>query len=478
MADPPSLTLQQGDIFHGRYRIERAIRAGGMGAVYEVFDMTTDTPRALKVMLPDAEEDADLRARFEREARITGKIQSEYLVRVSDAGVDTKTGMPFLIMELLHGEELGALLKRSGPLSPELCVLYLWQVAVALDKTHAAGVVHRDLKPANLFVTHRDDGSPCLKILDFGIARKVSPTQTTTVPRLLGTPVYMAPEQIRGEKKIGPAADVHALGHTAYTLLVGEPYWKEEMSEYEMLVSFIMVILDGMKEKPTARAKRRQNQDLPQTFDAWMAKAVALKPEDRFESATSAIAALAQALSQPLPTGAHSTPNPISKAIPSSNPSSPSGAVMGKTGPSAEHTSGTEAPLMSTRRPELPPLSSRVGPIIGAIVALALGGVLAFRLFAQAQSPSSAPARSTETSETAAATSSTTTSNTALAPELPLMATSLPSAPTITPSASAPPLGSRKKEILPPLPKGTGSAQSPTTIPAPSTSKSQREGML
>lgn len=473
MADPPSLTLRQGDIFHGRYRVERSIRAGGMGAVYEVLDTTTDTPRALKVMLPDAEDDADLRTRFEREARITGKIQSEHLVRVSDAGVDATTGVPFLVMELLHGEEMGALVKRSGPLSPEQCVLYLWQVAIALDKTHAAGVIHRDLKPANLFVTHRDDGSPCVKILDFGIARKVSPTQTTTMPRLLGTPVYMAPEQIRGEKKIGPAADIHALGHTAYTLLVGEPYWKEEMTEHELLVSFVMLLLEGMKESPIARAKRRQHVSLPDSFGPWMLKATALKPEDRQASATQAIAELAQALGLPLPAGARIPDllNPKSSAT----PSSPSAAVIAKTGPSTEQSLGTEAPLMSTRHPESPSLASKLGPFIGAGIALSLGGILAFRLFAgtdttansQAQTPISASA-------------SPSTAAALMAPATATSPNPTNSAPTVSPSASASAPGPRKKEGLPPLPpKSSGPDKTPPTpTPTPTSPKSEREGML
>lgn len=468
MVDASSLTLKQGDVFHGRYRIERSIRSGGMGAVYEVLDTVTDTPRALKVMLPYAEDDPDLRARFEREARITGKIHSEHLVRVSDAGIDSKTGMPFLVMELLHGEELGALLARTGPLSPQQCVLYLWQVAVALDKTHAAGVVHRDLKPANLFVTLRDDGSPCVKILDFGIARKLSSTQNTTMPGLLGTPVYMAPEQIRGEKKVGPAADVHALGHTAYTLLVGEPYWKEEMNELDTLVSFVMVVLEGMKEAPTVRAQRRQGVSLPPSFDDWMAQTVALKAGDRFESATAAITALASALSVTVPAGPRASDVPILAPAPA--PSSPSNRVPSQPNSAREATTGTETPLMSTRRPEMNGFlkSSRAAPILAALVALIFGGVLAFRLIVR-PSPQAAPADAPS------------------APEPPVVSAALPTTPASamptpsqaplpppTASASAPvkSTGPHRKEVPPPLPKASSST-APIIKQNP-----EREGLL
>src|SRR5205085_11209251 len=133
--------------------------------------------------------------------------------------IDDASGAPFLVMELLAGEELGAIAKR-GPMPPAEVVSYLTQAALALDKTHAAGIVHRDLKPANLFVARRDDGSPCVKILDFGIAKvvaKTPPTGQTT--QVVGTPLYMAPEQIWSARTIGPRADLYALAHIAYALL-------------------------------------------------------------------------------------------------------------------------------------------------------------------------------------------------------------------------------------------------------------------
>src|SRR4029077_21112745 len=135
---------------------------------------------------------------FHLEGRVTGDIESDHLVRISDAGVDDATGMPFLVMDLLRGEDLGATLKQRGPIPPAEAVTFLSQVALALDKTHAAGIVHRDLKPENLFVTRRDDGPPCVKILDFGIAKVIAQSQATQhTTEAIGTPLYMAPEQIR-----------------------------------------------------------------------------------------------------------------------------------------------------------------------------------------------------------------------------------------------------------------------------------------
>ncbi len=281
MPDPIPTSLASGTLFHRRYRVVRCIKAGGMGAVYEVTDEKTQARRALKVMLPSLVEDRDLRARFALEATVTGALDSDHLVRVSDADVDEATGTPFLVMDLLRGEDLGAMVKQRGPLPPIEVVVYLQHAARALEKTHAAGIVHRDLKPENLFVARRDDGSPCVKILDFGIAKVVAQSADAGSTAQLGTPMYMAPEQIRGEGTIGPRADLYALGHIAYTLLVGEPYWKEERRRTVPAAGIFVALLAGAREPPAARAARLRGVPLPPAFDAWFLRATALAPERR-----------------------------------------------------------------------------------------------------------------------------------------------------------------------------------------------------
>src|SRR5262249_42101104 len=154
---------------------------------------------AIKAMLPTIVQSVDLRERFKLETRVSAQIESEFIVDVFDAGVDETTGLPFLVMELLRGEELDVVLGRLGHLPPVDAVTYLHQVALALDKTHAAQIVHRDLKPENLFLTKRDDGSPRIKVLDFGIAKIVADGSTeAAVTRNFGTPFYMSPEQFMG----------------------------------------------------------------------------------------------------------------------------------------------------------------------------------------------------------------------------------------------------------------------------------------
>ena len=171
-------------------------------------------------------------------------------------------------------------------------VVYLRQAALALDKAHAVGIVHRDLKPENLFITKRDDGTPCVKILDFGIAKIVSEGTNSNMTQAVGTPTYMAPEQIAGKSnQIGPATDIHALGHITYTMLTGEAYWQEEAREHGVY-ALIRRVVEGPEEFPSVRALRRRGMVLPAWFDGWFARATALHPEDRFQRATEAIAEL------------------------------------------------------------------------------------------------------------------------------------------------------------------------------------------
>ncbi len=285
--------LENGGLFQERYQVIRCIKSGGMGSVYEVFDQKTASRRALKVMLPQLLSNDSLRARFELEAKITGAIESDHLVRVLDAGVDAGSEMPFLVMELLRGEDLGSLVARYGFLDPFDVALYIGQTARALDKTHAANVVHRDLKPENLFLTFRDDETPCVKVLDFGIAKATDmPVEGVHTRPMMGTPLYMSPEQMRAEK-VGPATDIYALAHIAYALLTGEPYWKNELDDSPSPFLLAVEVLQGVQEMPSARAWRRKQVQLPPAFDTWFVKATARAPDERFPRASIAATALA-----------------------------------------------------------------------------------------------------------------------------------------------------------------------------------------
>ncbi|MBK8252745.1 MAG: protein kinase [Polyangiaceae bacterium] len=324
--------LTPGAVFANRYRVEACIAQGGMGAVYRVTHTETSRSHALKVMHPHILASEELRERFRKEARVAANVQSEHIVDVLDAGVDAASDMPYLVMELLQGEELGRLLEKRGRFSPEEVVMYLGQVAIALDKTHRAMIVHRDLKPENLFLTFRDDGSPRIKVLDFGIAKVVAETNTNVAAtRSVGTPLYMAPEQFKGGQRVSPAVDLYALGLIAYTLLTGKSYWTEECDASDNVFAFAQTAQGGPVEPPCTRA-RRAGVHLPPGFDGWFAVATNVDPTRRYPSATAMIRALAVAL------------GPNAGVVAGSNPA----GMLGVSGATPAYTPPPIAPTMQS----------------------------------------------------------------------------------------------------------------------------------
>lgn len=320
------VALAAGTSFRSAYEIVRCIRAGGMGAVYEVVQKSTKKHRALKVMLPNVISNPELVERFSREATVAASIESEHVVETIDAGVDDATGLPFIVMELLKGEELRALLER-GPLQPDVVVAMTMQIAHALDRTHAAGVVHRDLKPANLFVVTRDDGSPWVKVLDFGVAKILEDNTNAEGTKSVGSPLYMSPEQIRGDKDIGPRADLYALGHVVFTMLAGRAYWSPERRESAGVYPFLLTVMKGPQETASVRAKTL-GVALPDSFNLWFAKATALEPRNRFADAKSLCLALAEALSVAAPQPDSTMTFVLAKEVVSSPAQAPSPASL------------------------------------------------------------------------------------------------------------------------------------------------------
>jgi serine/threonine protein kinase len=408
---PKPLALQRGQLFHERYEVGSCLKAGGMGAVYEVLDTKTRRRRALKIMLPSIVSDADMRARFRLEAIVTANIESEHLVEAFDADVDAATGIPFLVMELLKGADLAQTLVAKGRLSAREAVVFLYQAALALERTHAAGIVHRDLKPENLFLTQRDDGSPRIKILDFGIAKVLDQGTQASTTRSLGSPLYMAPEQVRGDASIGPRADLYALGHMAYSLLVGEAYWQQEARGEGGVYAMIVRAMQGAEEPATARAHRREVV-LPSAFDAWFARATAVDPAARFPNALACVTELAAALGEVLPTA--TPPASLAFEPPRASAAEPevasataplppaSTAILGGRsagGPGSGATSGiTGAQSLVTSRPATPSARRASAPVGVLLLLLALvGGSFAWL---RGRSDAAAPAVAPPTAET------------------------------------------------------------------------------
>jgi serine/threonine-protein kinase len=273
----------------GRYRVVRLLGRGGMGVVYEVEHLRTAQRLALKLLTATHQEAAV--DRFKRESRAASRIQGDHIVRVTDADVAPELGgCPFLVMELLVGTDLEHAV-AAGPVGPVTAVEWLRQVARGLDAAHEAGIVHRDLKPENLFLTRREDGTPLVKILDFGVAKLAEEGGALTQSgQFLGTPAYMAPEQ--ADSREGPttaAADRYALGLIAFRLLVGRSYWRPG--------TLAQLLAQVLTEKMVPASERGST--LGPAFDAWLLRACDRDPARRFPSAREQVDALAAALGAP-----------------------------------------------------------------------------------------------------------------------------------------------------------------------------------
>src|SRR5262249_47223224 len=215
-----------GTIVDGRYRVERVLGTGGMGAVYEAEHIEIGKKVAIKVLHPQFSQQADLVARFRREARAASKVGHPNIVDVTDSGT-TQAGAVYFVMERLDGVHLGDVLRHQRRIAFDRAVVIGVQVCRALAAALAAGIIHRDLKPENVFLTSRDGNADFVKILDFGIAKQDMgnqnlPRRLTTPGVAMGTPEYMAPEQAAG-KSIDGRVDIYAVGAILYEMLTGEP---------------------------------------------------------------------------------------------------------------------------------------------------------------------------------------------------------------------------------------------------------------
>lgn len=295
--------LEPGQIFGGRYRIQRLIARGGMGAVYAGEQIATELPVAVKVLYPHILRSTDSIEKFQLEAKVAGRVNSEHIVRVLDAGYDRTSRLPFLVMELLRGQELKSLVDKGGPLSLEAAVEYMRQVASGLDRAHrhvnrdgaAKAIIHRDLKPENLFLTRRENGEPVVKILDFGLA-KVLGDSVHVSQDVKGTPLFMAYEQAAG-LELSPETDIWSFGLTTFYLLTGRNYWKTASTPRSSMASLFAEILTLPLVSPTERIRELGSEpSWPPAFDAWFLRCLDRDPKMRFHGAAAAAAELSQAL--------------------------------------------------------------------------------------------------------------------------------------------------------------------------------------
>jgi serine/threonine protein kinase len=284
-----------------KYELSHVLGRGAMGTVYAAKNLLTGRRVAIKslhvggVLDP---QDPDL-LRFQQEARIAGSLESEHVAQVLDIERDPATGLPFLVMELLRGEDLQALLERIGPLPVDVALRIAAQACAGLEAAHGAAVVHRDIKPGNLFLARQKAGAVVVKILDFGMAKirrgqdvsasaasgflQAPQASMTETGQILGSPLYMSPEQVDGTKHVDARSDVFSLGVTLYAMLVGKP-------PHADVKSFVL-LLQAIATKPVPPLGSVAPWVLPEVA-ALIERATRLDRNERFPS----VAAMREAI--------------------------------------------------------------------------------------------------------------------------------------------------------------------------------------
>jgi len=229
--------VHEGEILAGKYRIDRVLGTGGMGVVVAAHHIQLEEKVAIKFLLPEALSNAEAVARFSREARAAIKIKSEHVARVIDVGT-LDTGAPYIVMEYLEGQDLSAWIQQKGAMSVEQAVEFVLQACEAIAEAHGIGIIHRDLKPANLFCIRRSDGLLAIKVLDFGISKVTGMSASgadmgmTKTAAVMGSPLYMSPEQMQSSRDVDATTDIWSLGVILYQILAGDvPFTGDTLPE-------------------------------------------------------------------------------------------------------------------------------------------------------------------------------------------------------------------------------------------------------
>ena len=381
-------TIREGEILGGKYRLEKEIGRGAMGTVWSAVHLTLGQRVAIKLIAAEHAQAIEARQRFSTEAKAAARLRSRYVVQVYDDG-ETPAGTPYIVLEYLDGETLEQRLEREHDLPLNDAVRITRHVGRALSRAHAQGIVHRDLKPGNVFLARTEDDELgwVSKVLDFGIAKleEHGVASTTKTGTLLGTPLFMSPEQVRGASSVDARSDLYALGMVFYNMLTGTYAFIGE-SFTDVLVAICGAPL------PDLRASAPW---VPVSVAEWFQRACARDAAQRFQSADEMVEALELALG--VSTGAfnrQSTPEvkldtlrghapPIAHAVPRATPSDTGESAHGLTQVLSTDEAvlkGGQVNAARTLDPELMtiPTSSRVPLILGGAFLLLLlaGGTL------------------------------------------------------------------------------------------------------
>jgi serine/threonine protein kinase len=443
-----------GAVLAGKFRVDRVIGQGGMGVVVAATHLHLQQPVALKFLLPDLVHSPQIVERFVREARASAQLRGEHVCRVSDVGA-FDNGAPYIVMELLEGSDLASLLETNGPLPVPLAADYVLQACIGIAEAHAVGIVHRDLKPANLFLTRRPDGTPLIKVLDFGIAkarsdRNFSLTQTSAV---LGSPGYMSPEQLRSTRDVDVRSDIWSLGVILYELVSGRPpFTGESITELALHIAM----------DPTPPLIGR----MPQGFDQLVHRCLEKDPAQRYPD----LANLAHALAAYGGPGGWEIANAVSRLLnvaPSASIAShpayagaptvrapvlpPPGQPLGRPGSSQRTTPTTMGAAASSM--VMPP-SRRAG--WGVVAGVALAAIIGVAVTALAMRGGNPPAASSANEPAARSGPAAVALDAGAQPE------TVPAA-TTAPSPARPPVDAAV--LTPPAPPTP--PPSPPTVPPP-----------
>jgi serine/threonine protein kinase len=282
-----------GTVIDGKYRINRVIGRGGMGVVVEATHVDLGELVALKFLqLKDEDVDGDFRSRFALEARVCAKLRNEHIARVHDVGVwEEKT--PFMVMDYLEGIDLRRELAKLGRLPVLRAVDYAVQICQGLAEAHAQGIVHRDLKPANVFLTKRLDGTELVKVLDFGVSKWANVGdglgELTKTGVMLGSPKYMAPEQLNGDT-VDPRADIWSIGAILYTMLTGRPPY-----DFPQVTQTFMAIASGARPPVPSSLEP----GIPAELDALILRCLTRDRNERFQTVAELAGAALEAIESP-----------------------------------------------------------------------------------------------------------------------------------------------------------------------------------
>jgi eukaryotic-like serine/threonine-protein kinase len=376
---PMAAPVSPGDTLAGKYRVDRVLGEGGMGVVVAATDIQLERKVAIKFLLPEYSQHHEAAQRFLREARAAVKIQSEHVARVIDVGT-MEGGAPYMVMEYLEGRDLARLLEEERRATVEDAVSYVLEACDAIAEAHSVGIVHRDLKPANLFLARTSDGSLKIKVLDFGISKAMMTTtgmdpSLTRTSSMMGSPLYMSPEQMKSAKNVDPRTDVWALGVILYELLLGEPpFYAESIPELSAKV---------LLEEPVSIRSRRA--DVRPELEAVVKRALAKDPGQRYQN----VADFALALMQFGPARTRVNVERAGRVLKTS-PDMKKSELEGASSSGGPATARTAAAWTEqTREPQ----KKGKGAVIGAVVAVAVlaGGASFFVLGRNTPAPAVSP---------------------------------------------------------------------------------------